>query len=70
MDNGGRFHRKKIAGACVTFFSGRKRCVLDRAKRQKCSEKDTSRNKLLQCGAHFYGNVMYFAGDSSKAIGN
>jgi hypothetical protein len=42
----------------------------DCAKRRKCSEKDTSRNKLLQCDDGFRRNVTYFAGSLSKAMGN
>jgi hypothetical protein len=52
------------------MFWAKKNMRADRAESQQCSEKDTSRNKLLQRGARFRRNVAYFAVSLGKAIGN
>jgi hypothetical protein len=66
MDNSCSFHSKKITDPGRMFSAG----GFNRANRCKCSAKDTSRNKLLQCIAHFRRNVTFFAGALSKVMSN
>jgi hypothetical protein len=52
----------------MTFV--RRKARADRTRRRKCSEKDTARNKPLQCDGHFRRDVTYFAARLSNAMGN